>query len=515
MGLGKAAGVMRALGVLGAIAALLAAYLLFFDHDPRGRGSPAPSSRLVAALDPATVRRLTIDRAGEPPFALVRTGETWRIQPGDGAADRGAIEDLVNAINQAESQRTADVTPETAGLSPPHLRVSVDDGRRSAELSLGKTDATGRGVFIQRRPGDAVLVGPRRVLQLADRPAEAWRDRRLLPFSPDLVTHVGWRTTADQREHGWDRTGDRWRNAAGDRLAPERVGSVLRRIAALQSDAAGADGGAAGQGWIALRGPAGVAVQLTPGQVPAGTMDDLWRALAAADTADRRLLPAPPERVRRVSLEDGDRRLVLLRDGPGHSWRFGPPDDGAEVEQTAITDWLARLAATNVAAPAGTGRRLVIDDRTDDAVTVGRSDPAYALLAPDPLRFRSRKVLDFAHFDVRELKRTGAGVTFDVHSTDGETWINPHPGGPIDPAAIGRVVAVLGNLRADSFLAMVPPAPPDIVLDVAVQAPGAPIPVWHRLQLWGGCVARVDEKVIFRIARAACNELRLNPAPKR
>ncbi len=26
---------MRALGVLGAVAALLAAYLLFFDHDPR------------------------------------------------------------------------------------------------------------------------------------------------------------------------------------------------------------------------------------------------------------------------------------------------------------------------------------------------------------------------------------------------------------------------------------------------------------------------------------------------
>ena len=66
------------------------------------------------------------------------------------------------------------------------------------------------------------------------------------------------------------------------------------------------------------------------------------------------------------------------------------------------------------------------------AVTVGRADPAYALLAPDPLRFRSRKVLDFAHFDVRELKRVGGGVTFDVHSTDGETWTSPQAQGAVD-----------------------------------------------------------------------------------
>ncbi|HVV16261.1 MAG TPA: DUF4340 domain-containing protein [Polyangia bacterium] len=505
---------MRALGILGAVAALLAAYLLFFDRDPRERASAA-GARLTPGLDRAAVRRVTIARAGEPAFALARAGEDWRLAPGDGVADRGAVEDLLNAIDQGESERTADVTPDSAGLSPPRVTVSLEDGRGSAALRLGKTDATGRGVFLQRGPTEAVLVGPRRILQLADRPLDAWRDRRLLPFSPDLVTHVGWRRSPDDREHDWDRIGEGWRNAAGERLAAERVATVLRRIADLRSTASNADAGAGGGGWIALRGPGGTEVQLTPAQLPAGALDDLGPALAAADAPDRRLLPVSAERVRRVSLADGDRRLVLLRDGAGQPWRFGPPDEQMEVDQTAVADWLARLADTEVTAPAKIGRRIVAGDQPDDGVTVGRADPAYDLLAPDPLRFRSRKVLDFAHFDVREVKRVGGGVTFDLHTTDGETWSSAQHQGAIDRAAADRIVAALGNLRAEGFLASAPRGPPQIALDVAVQPPGAPAPAWHRLALWEGCVGRADDKLAFRIARAPCNELRLDPAPKR
>ncbi|MES1165703.1 MAG: DUF4340 domain-containing protein, partial [Verrucomicrobiota bacterium] len=277
---------MRALGILGAIAALLAAYLLFFERDQQR----ATAARLLPAVDRAAVRRVTIARAGEAPFALVRAGDDWRIAPGDGAADRAAVEDLLNALDQAESERTADVAPDSAGLSPPRVTVSLDDGRGSAELRLGKADATGRGVFVQRRPADAVVVGPRRILQLADRPPDAWRDRRLLPFSPDVVTHVAWRRSPDDREHGWDRIGDGWRNTAGDRLAADRVAAVLRRIADLRATATGADAGARGEGWIVLRGPSGAEVQLTSAQLPAGGPDDLWPALEAADAADRRLL---------------------------------------------------------------------------------------------------------------------------------------------------------------------------------------------------------------------------------
>ena len=62
---------LRGVIVLGAVAALLAAIVLFGD---RGRDHKAPAgagARLVPAFDRASVRRITIARAGQPPFALV------------------------------------------------------------------------------------------------------------------------------------------------------------------------------------------------------------------------------------------------------------------------------------------------------------------------------------------------------------------------------------------------------------------------------------------------------------
>jgi hypothetical protein len=168
-----------------------------------------------------------------------------------------------------------------------------------------------------------------------------------------------------------------------------------------------------------------------------------------------------------------------------------------------------------VAAPASTGRQLIVDGDLEGAVTVGRPDPAFALLDPDPLRFRSRKVLDFAHFDVRELQRTGVGASFDLRSADGETWSGTAADRPVDGAVVARIVSALGNLRADSFLASAPAGAPAVVLDVAILPPGSPAPQWHRVQLWDGCLGRVDRKVAFRLDSQACNELRLDPAPKR
>jgi hypothetical protein len=500
---------MRALGILGAIAALLAAYLVFFDHDPRDAGAAAV--RLVPAFDRAAVRRIAVARASGPAYELVRAGGDWRIQPGDGPADRGAVEDLLAAVDQAESQRTADLSPREAGLAPPRVTLALTGDRQRAELRLGKPDASGRGVFVQRGTSGPVLVGPRRLLQLADRPAGDLRDRRLVPFAPEAVTHVEWRTAPDDRGHGWDRAGDVWRNAAGERLAPERAEAALRMLAGLRSSPPSGPAAGAGQGWIELRGPGGATVHLTPAELPAETMSELWRALDAADAPDRRLLSTPPERVRRVELADGGRRLVLSRAADGGAWRFEAPDPRAWADAQVVDAWLARLAHTEVTAPARTGRRLIVDGDAAGAVTVGPRDPAYALLSPDPLRFRSRQVLDFAHFDVRELKRAGGGVAYDARSPDGERWTSARPGQAIDPAATGRVVAALGNLRAERFEPRPPAGAPSVVLEVEVQPPGAPAPERHELELWSGCAARTEDGSVFQIAPPACAELRLDP----
>jgi hypothetical protein len=502
---------MRALAVLGAVAALLAAYLLFFDRDPRGAAPVGERGRLLPAFDRAAVKRVTVARAGEPPFALVRGADgAWRIEPGDAPAAPAAVEDLLGALDQAESSRSADVDPSAAGLAPARVTLSLDEGRRSSELRLGRADASGRGVFVQGAAGGPVRVGPQRLLQLADRPAAALRDPRLIPFAPDQVARVTWRAAPDDREHRLERQGTGWRNAAGERVADERVATVLRRLGELRGDR---DGGPAAEqsGWIEVRDRSGATARVSGGVVAREAWDETWRLLALAEGADRRLVSTPPDRVRRIELDDGLRRLVLARDGG--AWKIEAPA-ALPAEQGVVNDWLAGLARTEVTIPAARGRRLVVDGAAGDAVTVGPRDPAYAALDPDPLRFRARGVLDFAHFDVRELRRISAGGTFDATTRDGETWTAVPPGAPFDPAALGRIAGALGNLRADSFLSRAPVGRPDLVLEVSVQPPGEPAPIRHTVQVWPTCAATADQVGAFQIAAAACRDLRADPAKR-
>lgn len=508
---------MRALGILGAIAALLAAYLLFFDRDARESRAAGDAARLVAAFDPASVRRVGVARRGEAPFALVPVDGGWAIEPGRVPADRGAVEDLLRAVDQAESTRGADLDASAAGLMPPRVTLTIQGAPPAIELRLGDPDASGRGVFVQGGAGAPVRVGPRRLLELADRPATGFRDRRLFPLSPEAVVAVAWRNDPSAPEHHWQRVGpDRWRNAAGARLGPDRVAAVLRRLTDLRGAEAAADVAAATDAWIELRDEAGRTARVAGGQIPAAARDELWRALQAADAPDLRLLSAPPQRVRELVLEDGARRLQLTRDGAAQPWRFDVLDAAFDVDQDAVAEFLARLASTTAVARAGQGRRLIVDGHAEDAVTVGRSDPAFALLDPDYLRFRSRKVLDFAHFDARGLQRTGGGVSFDLRSADGETWSRVTPGAPVDDAAVARIVGRLGNLRAERFLTSPPAGPATVVLHVQIQPPGShTAPEWHRVDLWDACVGRADNKTVFQIPRDACDELRLDPTPKR
>ena len=261
------------------------------------------------------------------------------------------------------------MAPDSAGLSPPRVTVSLDDGH-----ALGRAPSRDR-----RTPRAAACSSsagrrsrPRRTsARFFSWPTgrrSAWRDQRLVPFSPDVVTHVGWRRSPDGSRA---RVGPRRRRAGatrgGERLAADRVAAVLRRIAELRSTDAGRcrRRGAGAMDCAARtvrRGGETDARAVAGGH--AGRR--CGRALAAADAPDRRLLPVPVERVRRVSLVDGEHRLVLLRDGAGQPWRFGPPDDQTEVDQPAVAEWLARLAATNVTAPARTGRRIIVGDHPDD-----------------------------------------------------------------------------------------------------------------------------------------------------
>ena len=547
---------MRKVAGLAAVAAVLAGYLLFGDRRP-GADDAGAHARLVDGFDRAAVRRLTIRRAGAPPFSLVRqpAGQEpdWRESPGGEAADQAAVDDLLNALELAETPRTADVGAAAAGLAPPRVTLEIDEPRGPLTIELGRADAAGQGVFARVGGAAAIRVAPRRLAELADREPWAFRDRRLVPLSPAAITALSWRQGVAGQERRLRLVAGRWQNADHQWVADERVAESLRRLLDLRVERYEPSRPAPeAPSRIAIETVGGETIRLSipgdgcaaqPGapverEGPSGAdgacvapeaLVALWRSLEAASAPDLRLVSSPPEAVTRVEIAGDGRRLVLARP-PRGAWRFEDPQVGYAADPKVIADWLAALRSVEARPlPAAVDpklanqqhrRRLTLDGRTRETVAVSPGDPGYGLVDPDPLRFRDRVVLDFAHFDARDLERSVPGQSaarVALTSPDGDSWKVVAPSGAAaDRTNVARVVGALGNLRAEAFIPAdrAPEGAPELTLAIAIRPPGEAAPTRHTLALYKkkeapGCAGRLDRDVAFTLAPAACDELRL------
>jgi hypothetical protein len=535
---------MRKVAVLAVVAAALAAYLLLGDREVNE--AARERARLVTAFDRTTVRRIVVSRAGAAPFSLDRQPPgrepAWRQNPGDKPADGAAVEDLLNALDVAETTRTADVGPAEAGLAPPKVAIDLERPDGAVTVKLGRTDAGGQGVF--SRVGDlaAIRVAPHRLLELADREPWAFRDRRVVPLSPEAVTAMGWQEPTGPEQHVRLVEG-RWQNETEQPVSNELATESLRRVLALRAvryETSRPPGGSKGQARLFVEGVRGTTVVLTmDGSRCAGGVDafvqrdgatgdglcvdaealhQVWPALVSAHVPDSRLLSQPPGTVKRVEIDARGARLVLVRGSTG-GWRLDAPKVVYAIDPRLVDEWLVSLGRVELrqarAAADPRQRRFIAEGRYREEATVAPGDPRYPLVDPDPLRFRDRAVLDFAHFDARHLGRSAGGHAVEITSRDGEDWrALPPARGSIDGANAARVVGALGNLRAETFLATVPRGAPELTLEVDVQPPGDTAAARHRLDLYKtkeapGCAGRLDRDLTFTLAAAACTELRL------
>ncbi|HLK89822.1 MAG TPA: DUF4340 domain-containing protein [Polyangia bacterium] len=530
---------MRRVGVLAAIAALLALVLLLDRrHAPEEAGA---ARRLLPDFDRASVSLVSIGRGEGAGYALERrpAGQepAWVVKPGDAPADTAAVEELLGALEAAETTRTATLSDAAAGLAPPRVRVALGRDGSAGTILLGR-EATGGGVFAKAPLSPEIRVAPRRLLALADRDASAFRDRRLIPLAAGDVARITWQEAGGGAHH-LARDGARWRDEAAGLVAAARVEEAAHRLLDLRAvrfvpaaapigppsrievvAASGAvtsfqiGGGACGAAERLVAPSAGEA-----SCVAGSELDAAFRALDAAREPDRRLVSSPPAEVERVELREGPARLSLVRSSPT-SWRLEAPHADTLVDPRAIDDWLAALGRIDTGPRSGARgphvRHLVVTGRagTDEA-DVGPGEPGYALVALDPLRFRDRAVLDFAHFDARTLRRTAGGRTVQLASVDGESWRAVAPSGAdVDQQNVARVVGALGNLRAEAFLAKPPAGSSAATLEVAVQPPGEASPSAHTIEVYKtkeapGCAGRLDRETSFTLAAAACAELLL------
>jgi len=318
----------------------------------------------------------------------------------------------------------------------------------------------------------------------------------------------------------------RWKNGRNEWVGNERVAESLRQLYALRIDRFDTRKWAVADGQRSLTLTAGATrIALDVGQggalvrgdervhVPADAFEAAWPFLLSATARDDRLVAMPPDAVTSVDVDDGHRRLGLRR--VGGAWAFTTPKVSYTPDPQVVDDWLAQLASAQVVPrPGGAkGRHLIVEGNFHQEVDVPASAPptVLALLAADPLRFRERRVLSFARFDVRRLQRTEGKTTQQVTTADGGgSWQAP-PGQTADVANASRVVDALSDLRAKDFVESPPRGETAVRLQVDVQPPGEPQPVHHALRIFTtkeGCVADLNEKTAFTLERAACDALR-------
>ena len=82
----------------------------------------------VSELNALEVKRIRVERAGEPPILLERTGDRWRInEPFRAAADPAEANRLLAALGARSPQKMAPVELARFDLDKPPLRLVFDE----------------------------------------------------------------------------------------------------------------------------------------------------------------------------------------------------------------------------------------------------------------------------------------------------------------------------------------------------------------------------------------------------
>ena len=384
--------------LLAAIAASLAGYILLVDrHHATTDEARAVRGRLLPRLARADVTAIEIDRGGKGRVLLARTptaggGGDWTVGPDRKPAAGGAVADLLDAIDGLEIDREATAAPGAAGLAPPALRLAIVAGAGREVLDVGGTDASGRGVFV-RRAGDArTLVVARRLRDLTDRDAAAFRDRRL--FSPGIsetATALAFETNTGPRRTLRKR-GGLWLDEEGFFATRAATAEALRTLAALEAsdfpalpparrapppqqilevtagtrlrlelwpERCGAPGSephhlaaltpepdAAPDTLIINAGESAPKIAAEPAEwlcLDPAVVSHLWRLLGTAGQRELHLLPVDATTADGVVVSEGNRRLHLRRD-PGAGWRIAEPAVTYAADAEVVDAWLAHLA---------------------------------------------------------------------------------------------------------------------------------------------------------------------------
>lgn len=158
-----------------ALAALVAALALFVHLRPGPQGA---AELRLSALAPAQALSIVIQRTGQPPIVLQRSGAQWLVSaPFNARADSARVEKVLKILGATSSQSFAATDLGRFGLDRPPLRLSIND----QEFAFGTQHPLSAETYVATQ-GRVYLVPPGHFASTAAGAAD-FASREL--FAPD------------------------------------------------------------------------------------------------------------------------------------------------------------------------------------------------------------------------------------------------------------------------------------------------------------------------------------------
>ena len=208
----------------------LGAYIYFIDLD---RQRTAADAKTLLQFDSDAVTQVALVYP-ERELHLAKDDDGWNITaPLEARADTSAVDNLVNAVNQAEVSRTLDdPQPDLAlyGLDSPvaTVRLTLEDGSQLPLITIGKDTPVGYSVYVQRAGEDAILLTPQAFRLGMTKHTKDLRDKTVLAFQKERVSRIAVQRPAEaeapvvlrKTDAGWTLVGAAPRGRPGQALGP-------------------------------------------------------------------------------------------------------------------------------------------------------------------------------------------------------------------------------------------------------------------------------------------------------
>ena len=185
----------RSLLILVVLALGLGGYI-YFVESKRDLSEPAAKKERVFALEPGKIEEIEVRAAKGDVTTIKKNGTEWQItSPVAAAADSGAVNGIVSALETLDSEATLEENPTSVkdfGLDPARYSIGFKVAGETAlrRLKLGSKTPTGTELYAQVEGQPKLFLISSFLDDALNRTSFDLRDKTALKFDRDTVDAI-------------------------------------------------------------------------------------------------------------------------------------------------------------------------------------------------------------------------------------------------------------------------------------------------------------------------------------